>query len=114
MRRTLMIKYSDIQDVFKLNGVEAIEYNYETDEDISTPFVVYVASEGSSFGADGVNYINMLNIRLALIDEFFKSETADMIEKTFNDNCITYDKNIEFDNDSRLFTTQYTFDVIDG
>lgn len=109
-----MVKYSEIQDIFKLNGVDAIEYNYETDEDITTPFVVYVATESNSFGADGINYINLLNIRLALIDDFINTPTIELIEKTLADNYIRYEKNIEFDNESRLFSTQYTFEVIDG
>ena len=114
MRRTTMIKYSEIHDVFIENEIDAIEYNYESNEEIDTPFVVYVATDGASFGADGINYLNLVNIRLALTDVFINTETMRLVEKTLDENFIRYDKNIDFDNDSRLYSIQYSFNVLDG
>ena len=109
-----MIKYSEIQNIFGEKGINAIEYNYETDEEIVTPFIVYVAVDSTSFNADSINYIKMLNIRMALIDEFINNPVMGLIEQTFNDNSVTYEKAIDFDNESRLYSTQYSFTVIDG
>ncbi len=108
-----MIKYSDIETTFASYDLIVHEYNIETDEEIETPFIVYTATDGEAFNADGVNFINFLNISMALIDETMNFPLQEMIEKVFADNDISFDKNINFDDGERLYSIGYTFTVFD-
>lgn len=108
-----MIKYSQIENIFASYDIEVHEYNVETNEDIYTPYVVYTATGGNTFGADSINYFNTLDVGLALIDETLDFAMQRRIEKVFDDNSVTYDKQINFDNDQRVYSIAYNFEVID-
>lgn len=108
-----MIRYSTIEKTFADYDIEIHEYNIETDEDIAIPYIVYTATDGNSFDADGINYFNTLSVGLALIDETLNFTMQRAIEKVFDDNATRYDKQINFDDGARLYSISYTFEVID-
>lgn len=108
-----MLKYSEIPNAFQQQNINAVEYNIEDDGEIVTPYVVYVATDGDRYGADGLNYVKFLNVRLALIDQSLDKTMMSKIENVLDSACQTYDKNIEFDDDERLYSIGYTFVVID-
>lgn len=108
-----MIKYSKLEEVFLEYDLVIHDFNLETDEEIDLPYLVYDATAGETFVADGVNYYNYLTISLGII-----SETADFmlqrkIEEVLSDNYTTYDKQINFDGGARLYTITYNFVVED-
>ena len=108
-----MIKYSDIKDVFAAHDLTVYEYNIETIEIIDLPFLVYTVTDGGSFRADSINYVGFLNVSLAIIDETLSFETQNKVEQVFEENCIAFDKQINFDDSERLYTITYTFGVFD-
>lgn len=110
----MMIKYSEIEKEFDDVGIKVNEYNIElNDEEISTPFVVYTATDGDSFNADGQNYMNFLNVGLALIDETLNFTMQRQIEAVFDSTETGYDKVINFDDEARLYTITYQFTAYD-
>lgn len=108
-----VIKYTQIKDVFAEIGIDIYEFNIETDEDISTPFVVYTATDGNFFEADGINYLKTLSVAVAVIDETMNFPMQRKIEDMFDKYFIIYDKQINFDNDVRLYSISYSFEVLD-
>ena len=108
-----MLKYSEIQNAFKDNNIDIVEYNVETNEILELPFVVYVAEDGDMFNADGVNYVNFLNVGVVMIDETMNFDLQRKIEEVFYTNEITFEKNITFAEDERLYTVTYMIQVYD-
>ncbi len=110
-----MIKYSELETIFGASDITLHEYNVELEEDeqISTPFVVYTATNGDSFVADGINYLRLLDVGLALIDETLNFSMQRAIENVLDSNDTTYDKRINFDDNARLYSISYTFSVLD-
>lgn len=110
-----MIKYTEIEQCFLNGGVKVHEYNIEVQEDdeIGLPFVVYTVTDSEPFEADGLNYLNFLNITMAVISETIDFNLIRTIEDVFNNNGIVFDKSIRLDDDARLYTINYQFSVID-
>lgn len=109
-----MIKYSEIESVFASHDITVHEYNIElNDETIETPFVVYTATASDDFLADGINFCSFINVGLALIDETLNFTMQSKIESVFADCDTSYDKQINYDDNERLYTISYTFSVLE-
>ena len=109
-----MISYSDIYNIFHQAGIDIYEYNVELNEEqINTPFLVYQATSGDNFGADGINYIKLLNVTIVMVDETMNFPLQSRIENIFSENDISFDKSINFDDEQRLYSVQYFISVID-
>lgn len=108
-----MIKYSNIEDIFAQDNISINEYNIETLEEISLPYLVYTVTDGDTFSADGINYIRLLNLSLALFDETLNFSMQRRIEQVLDRNFTSYDKQINFDENARLYSITYTFEVLD-
>ena len=109
-----MLKYSELQSAFSEYGISIEEYNIETDEDITVPYIAYVATDGDFFGADGVNYLQLLNINLVMLDEKMNFELQQSIEEVLNTYSISFNKNINFDEANRLYSVSFFFNVMEG
>lgn len=109
-----MINYSEIESVFAEQDITVYEYNVElNDATIETPFVVYTVTSNDDFQADGINYMRFLNVGLALIDETLNFEMQRNIEFVLTAYDTSYDKQIGFDEEVRLYTINYYFSVFD-
>lgn len=110
-----MIKYSELENVFAEVGLTIHEYNVELEEDfeIELPFIVYTATDGNSFDADGINYFRMLSIGIAMLDETLNFELQRKIEDLFDKYFTPYDKQINFDSEQRIYSISYTITVQD-
>ena len=110
-----MINYSQLEDIFSQNNLTIHEYNVElNDEEIETPFIVYTATDGDSFEADGINYFRLLNVGIALLDEVLNFSLQRKIESIFDEYSTRYDKQINFDDEARIYTITYTISVVDN
>lgn len=108
-----MIKYSEIKDLFASYDINAYEYNIETIDIVDLPLIVYTVMDGESFRADGICYKNFMNVSLAIIDENLSFTAQRNVEKVFDDNFTSYDKQVNFDDSERLYTITYNFEVFD-
>ena len=95
------------------NSITITEYNVETNEDIELPYLVYIADDSNSFSADGVNYINFINVAIVLIDQSLNFELQQGIEQVFYKNDVFFEKNITFADEERLYTITYTIQAYD-
>ena len=112
--RWKMIKYSDIQRLFNAENLAIEEYNVQLNEEqIETPFLVYQATNDDDFGADGVNYIKILNVIILMVDEVLNFPLQRKIESIFVDNGVSYDKRTNFDDEERLYAISYNIEVFD-
>ena len=108
-----MIKYTELESIFLDVDITIHEYNIETNDLIDLPYVVYIATDGNAFEADGINYFKTLSVGLAIIDETMNFALQRKIEEVFSAHYVSFDKTINFDDDARLYTITYNFEVID-
>jgi hypothetical protein len=108
-----MLKYSELKDAFAENDIQVEEYRAESNEELDPPIIVFIANEGEYFRADGVNYLKMLNVTLAVVDSDIQFELQKKIESVFEELNVVFDKNIDFDEEWRFFQITYTFSVLD-
>lgn len=108
-----MINYSELKDVFNSKTLSIYEYNVETDEIVDLPFIVYRATDGDFFQADGQNYIKFLSVTMGMFDQTMNCELQRKIESVLDEHSTYYDKSINFDEEQRIYTVSYTFDVFD-
>lgn len=109
-----MLKYSELESVFGASGITVEEYNIETDEEVEIPYVAYVVSDADSFGADGVNYLKLLNVNLVMIDEKLNYSLQNDIEAVLTSNALSFNKTINFDEQNRLYQVSFFFNVMDA
>lgn len=109
-----MINFTELNSVFANSGIAINKYSYETDEEIDLPYLVYDATSGESFGADGISFFKTLIISLAVIDESPNFSVQRKVEEVLDENTVYFEKSISFDDNSRLYTVIYTFSVIDN
>lgn len=110
-----MIKYSQLDSLFATLPFECKEYNIEINEDetsLPLPYSAYFPSSFSPFSADGINYVSTCETRLLLIDGDFQNTYQSDIENLLTDNGLFYQKEIDFDEDSRVYLFTYNFEVI--
>lgn len=108
-----MIKYSDIETVFGNAGITVEEYNIESDDELDTPYIAYICSDGASFEADGINYVKFLNVALVMVDQYMNYPLQVQIEAVLDESGLIYDKSVSFDAEDRLYSVTYNFDVLD-
>lgn len=108
-----MVKFTELESIFSESDVAINKYSYETDEEIDLPYLVYDATSGESFGADGISFFKTLIISLALIDESPNFAMQRKVESVLDSNTVYFEKSISFDDNSRLYTVIYTFSVVD-
>lgn len=109
-----MLKYSELQSAFDEYDIPVEEYNIETDEEITVPYIAYVVSDGDSFGADGINYLQLLNVNLVMIDEKLNFDLQNQIEQVLSANSLSFNKTINFDEANRLYSVTFYFNVLEG
>lgn len=109
-----MIKYSQIKELTSKLSFKCDEYNLETDEEIDIPYSAYIRYDGDSIYADGINLLNFLYVRIILIDSEVNSIQQQEIKDLLESNEISYSFNYSFDEEHRIHTTSFTFEVIDG
>lgn len=108
-----MIKYTELESVFRAGNVDIHEYNIETDEDIELPYVVYTINSMESFSADGVDFFKTLEISMAFFDDTLNFPLQRKIESILEDNFTYFDKQVNFDSEARIYTINYQFTVED-
>lgn len=108
-----MVKYSELQSIFQSHDLLINEYNIETDDEIELPYIVYNATDGESFSADGFSYFKTLIISLAIIDETMNFGLQRSVEEILDENTTFYEKQINFDDEARLYSITYSFSVQD-
>lgn len=108
-----MIKYSELEHLFSLLSFKCNEYNFEILEDIELPFATFVRYDGDPIFADGSNLFNLLFVRVILIDSEINSFQQQEIKDLLSKNEIPYSYNYSFNEEYRIHTTSFTFEVID-
>lgn len=110
----MMIKYSEIKDVFSPLGINVEEFSIKDVDEIEPYYLVYFKGNTSPYYADGINYINFVQVRAILDVDDIEHQVVKKLDEILNDNGISFDKDYNYIPDERLFELTYEFEVFDG
>lgn len=99
------------QDLFQLLGTLNIPVAYDhfdSNKNITPPFVVYRAVSPNTFKADSITYYRPYNYEIELVTEYKDVTLEETIENLLTTNKIPYDVETEvWDEDERIYHNFY-------
>lgn len=109
-----MLKYSELQELSQKTGVPCEEFTIETAQTMAPPYCVYFYETKDHFSADGVVYIQTLNVQLEVVTAALEDETVDKVEEFFEEKDVYYTVEIEHSAEARLYVHIYNFFAVNG
>ena len=113
-----MIGHKELYDLLKTLTISITPYetkkvpvaydHFESDKNISIPFIVYRETSPDTFNADGITYYQFFNYEIELITEKKEVALERQLEELLTTNKIPYTKNDEvWDSDERIYHNYY-------
>lgn len=103
-----MIEHKDLFNLLKSLNIPVAYDHFDSDKDITIPFLVYRELALDTFKADGITYHQFFNYQLELITEKKEVALERQLEEILTANKIPYNKNDEvWDNDEKIYHNFY-------
>lgn len=103
-----MIGHKNLYDLLLTLEIPVAYDHFETNKNVSIPFLVYRETSPSTFRADGITYHQFFNYELELVTEKKDVALERQIEGLLTQNKIPYSKEDEvWDNDERIYHNFY-------
>ncbi|MBQ4030109.1 MAG: hypothetical protein II625_00010 [Bacilli bacterium] len=103
-----MIEHKDLYDLLKTLDIPVAYDHFDSNKQISIPFLVYREIAPDTFRADGITYHQFFNYEIELVTEKKEIALERQIEGLLTQNKISFDKNDEvWDNDEKIYHNFY-------
>lgn len=103
-----MIEHKDLYDLLKTLNIPVAYDHFDSNKQISIPFLVYREIAPDTFRADGITYHQFFNYEIELVTEKKEIALERQIEGLLTQNKISFDKNDEvWDNDEKIYHNFY-------
>ena len=103
-----MIEHKQLFDLLKTLNIPVAYDHFESNKEVSIPFVVYREQQASTFRADDITYHLFHNFEIELITEKKDIVVEKQLEDLLTNNKIPYEKNDEvWDNDEKIYHNYY-------
>lgn len=103
-----MIEHKDLYDLLKTLNIPVAYDHFDSNKQISIPFLVYREIAPDTFRADGITYHQFFNYEIELVTEKKEVALERQIEGLLTQNKISFDKNDEvWDNDEKIYHNFY-------
>lgn len=102
------MKYPQLFNILKSLDIPVAYDHFNSDKNITPPFLVYRATAPDTFKADGITYYRPYDYEIELVTEKKEPELEAQIEGLLTDNGIPYDIDPEvWDDDERIYHNYY-------
>lgn len=102
------MKHKELFDLLKTAGIPVAYNHFESNKNITPPFMVYREISPNTFKADGITYYRPYEYEIELITEKKDVVLQETIEKLLTDNSIPYDLEAEvWDEDEKIYHNFY-------
>jgi len=102
------MKHKQLYDLLKTIGIPVAYDHFESNKNITPPFMVYREISPNTFKADGITYYRPYEYEIEVITEIKDIKLQETIEKLLTDNSIPYDIESEvWDEDERIYHNYY-------
>ena len=102
------MKHKEIFNLLKTAGIPVAYNRFESNKNITPPFMVYREISSDTFKADGITYYRPYEYEIELITEKKDVGLQETIEKLLSDNLIPYDLEAEvWDEEEKIYHNFY-------
>lgn len=102
------MKHKKLFDLLKTIGIPVAYNHFESNKNITLPFMVYREISPNTFKADGITYYRSYEYEIELITEKKDVVLQETIEKLLTDNSIPYDLEAEvWDEEEKIYHNFY-------
>ena len=103
-----MIEHKQLYDLLKTLDIPVAYDHFDSNKEVSIPFLVYREQALSTFKADDLTYHQFYNYEIELITEKKEIALERQLEELLTTNKIPYDKNDEvWDNNEKIYHNYY-------
>ena len=103
-----MIEHKELFDLLKTLDIPVAYDHFDSDKQVSVPFIAYREQELDTFRADGLTYYQFYNYEIELITAKKEVALERRLEGLLTNNKIPYDKTEEvWDNDEKIYHIFY-------
>lgn len=102
------MKHKDIYDLLKTLNIPVAYDHFESNKNITPPFVVYREISTDTFKADGITYYRPYEFEIDLVTEIKDVSLQGQIETLLTNNKIPYDLDNEiWDDEEKIYHNFY-------
>lgn len=102
------MKHAEIYNLLKTLNIPVAYDHFNTNKEVTPPFIAYREVAPETFKADSVTYYRPYNFEIELVTEIKDPELEQAIEELLTNNQIPYDINAEvWDDDERIYHNFY-------
>lgn len=102
------MNYKDLYDILKTLNIPVAYDHFNSNKEVSIPFLVYREITPETFKADGVTYYRPYEFEIELITEKKEIALQSQLEELLTTNKIPYDIGDEvWDNDEKIYHNFY-------
>ena len=103
-----MIEHKELYELLNTLDIPVAYDHFETNKEVSIPFIVYRELGLDTFRADGITYHQFFNYEIELITEKKELALERQLEGILTTNKIPYEKNDEvWDEQERIYHNYY-------
>ena len=103
-----MIGHKNLYDLLKTLGIPVAYDHFDSNKEISIPFMVYRETSPSTFRADDITYHQAFNYEIELVTEKKEIALERQLEGLLTTNKIPYEKNDEvWDDEEKIYHNYY-------
>lgn len=102
-----MVTKSNLQTILSATGLTIVDGHTTTDQVVNLPYIVLIEGASQNFKADNQAYAKMQRFMVILISGARDTTHESSIETIFDNNHIFYEKEVDWDEDNLIYTTQY-------
>lgn len=103
-----MIGHKELYDLLVTMGIPVAYDHFDSNKNVTIPFIVYREQQLSTFRADDITYHQFFNFEIELITEKKEIAIERQLEQLLTNNKIPYEKNDEvWDNDEKIYHNYY-------
>lgn len=103
-----MIEHKELYDLLNTLNIPIAYDHFDSNKQVSIPFLVYREQQLSTFRADDITYHQFHNFEIELITEKKEIALEQQLEDLLTTNKIPYEKNDEvWDNDEKIYHNYY-------
>lgn len=102
------MKHKDIYDLLKTLNIPVAYDHFDSNKNISPPFVVYREISTDTFKADGITYYRPYEFEIDLVTEKKDVNLQSQVETLLTNNKISYDLDNEiWDDEEKIYHNFY-------
>ena len=106
--------YQEIMTMMQETGLPFAYDHFAEGESPDPPFAVFLFPSSENFGADGLVYVKINQLRIELYTDYKQPDIENNVETVLDQHGLFYDKTEVWITSERLYEVAYTMEVLNN